>query len=346
MGVYKAWLIKLAAVCVVLVMLVGGFNYMVDPLWAFDHANPFNERQDSINEREQKSLHLAYTAQDYNALLLGSSRSTVVDQYQFEGVKMFNYSVPAVSIEEFNEYIHFAKKHGHEPELIVLGLDFFTTNETRKQTEFPSEYFETVEDPLHRFKTLLSMDTFEYSYKNAWSSLMDTEQFVRRYDRHHTAEFQQISQEDKDELVEGDLRRYKGIHYAPSYQYHTGYKNQLQQMVDENPNTDFIVYVTPVTEPLLRLLYEQERLPDYTHWIGEIIDVFGGVYNFMTINEVTTNVDRFYDAHHFYAEVGDVIAARLQDEEVEEADFGEWVTEETFEEHIEEVRQSLEAEAQ
>lgn len=36
------------------VLFVGGVNYIVDPLWMFDHSNKFNQKQDGFDERQQK----------------------------------------------------------------------------------------------------------------------------------------------------------------------------------------------------------------------------------------------------------------------------------------------------
>ena len=71
-------------------------NFIVDPLWLFNHSNKFNQKQGSYDERQLKSNYLYYNLKDnFDGILLGSSRATYVDQNDFENMKIFNYSVGA-----------------------------------------------------------------------------------------------------------------------------------------------------------------------------------------------------------------------------------------------------------
>ena len=40
------------------VLFLGGVNYIVDPLWMFDHSNKFNQKQDGFDERQQKTNYI------------------------------------------------------------------------------------------------------------------------------------------------------------------------------------------------------------------------------------------------------------------------------------------------
>jgi hypothetical protein len=73
----------------------------------------------------------------------------------------------------------------------------------------------------------------------------------------------------------------------------------------------------------------QKLFPEYERWLREIVDVYGGFYNFMDINSVTADHLRtFSDTHHVIPEIGARLAhkvAGIRDDSVPK-DFGTWVT--------------------
>ena len=92
-------------------ILIGGVNYIVDPLWMFDHSNKFNQKQDGFDERQQKTNYIYFKSKGYfDGILLGSSRATFVNQNDFKNMNIFNYSSSSMQPFEYKGYIDFAKK--------------------------------------------------------------------------------------------------------------------------------------------------------------------------------------------------------------------------------------------
>ena len=88
---------------------VAGFNAAMDPLWFFTHAHPLNRVQPGFDERAQKTNWLQARPGQFNAVMLGSSRSTYIDQNDLSPLHLFNYSVNAMWPQEYRQYLdHFA----------------------------------------------------------------------------------------------------------------------------------------------------------------------------------------------------------------------------------------------
>ncbi|MGJ9458149.1 hypothetical protein [Oceanobacillus sp. CF4.6] len=79
----------------------------------------------------------------------------------------------------------------------------------------------------------------------------------------------------------------------------------------------------------MQLRVEEGNLPDYKRWLNDIIAVFGGVYNFMYPNSITNDLSNYFDGHHFYPEVGNMIAETISNENPQGVpeDFGMYMTE-------------------
>ncbi|MDD3269201.1 MAG: hypothetical protein PHX14_07760, partial [Syntrophomonadaceae bacterium] len=60
MDVYKKWLIIAISLILLPLAAVAGFNYYIDPLWNFNHANPYNTIQASFDERQQKTNQVTF----------------------------------------------------------------------------------------------------------------------------------------------------------------------------------------------------------------------------------------------------------------------------------------------
>ena len=62
---------------------------MIDPLWSFAYDNKFNTIQKGFNERQQKTNNVYFNGlNEYDRILLGSSRTTFINQNDFQNMKI------------------------------------------------------------------------------------------------------------------------------------------------------------------------------------------------------------------------------------------------------------------
>jgi hypothetical protein len=119
----------------------------------------------------------------------------------------------------------------------------------------------------------------------------------------------------------------------------------MKKIFDEikraNPDAKIIAFTTPTSQPLWELLLELNLLDYYCRWLGDIVQSYGEVYDFMGTNSITANLDNYRDANHFNPSVGTMIVDRIMnfpDEKIPD-DFGRRITRENLGRHIAEMKQ-------
>lgn len=285
--------------------------FTVDPLWCFTHKNQWNTKQISFNERQQKSDYLAVRKNNYEILILGSSRTTFLDANDINGYKAFNFAANAMMPDEYREYARFFKKHNQQtPSIILVGLDFYSTNRNFHGYNYlaPTEYFRNAENTLWRYSALMNFDTLKYSLKNIRQTFKTSK--LDYYDRNAVKSAVSIPQIQKKHFIDKDLIMFKRDFYGQTYKYRD-LKNIYIDFLEDNPKTKIVLFTTPDSLPLWQLLLEEGRLEDYLRWLGDIVTVFGEVYDFMGDNDFTSNPENYMDAHHFYPRAGKTITSKI-----------------------------------
>jgi len=340
---YKRWFY----ITLILIMLpllgMGGFNYYIDPLWCFSHSNQYNSIQMPFDERQQKTNQVRFVPFDYDTLLLGSSRVTYINQNDFIGHKTYNYAVSLMDLKDYYDFIEHAKaRHGGEFDCIILGLDFYTTN--RNMTDSNAKparfYIKRSGELAYRYKTLLSREVFNYSRKNYENSIQGVP-LDYAYDRSNIKTLQWVSPEAKAGKIKANLDKYHNVVYA-HYAY-DDVRGIMERIKRANPHTRFIVFTTPESWPLFKVMVADGLFPYYQQWLTDNVEVFGAVYNFDYPNAITVNLDNYYDASHIYPGTGTRLAHRLvgyPDPKLP-LDFGVLVTRDNLAHHLEMVQKRI-----
>jgi len=343
MNRYQRWFGLTLVVVFIPLLMVGAFNYYIDSLWNFSHANRYNRIQISFDERQQKTNRVSWGQNDYNTLILGSSRTTYMNQNDLIGYRAYNYALSIMLLEEYFDYVRYARmKNGHDFDYIVIGLDFFVTNKNIKlQNDFhpPSYYINKSNEFAYRYKTLLSLDLLDYSLKNFKASQRGIPQTFD-YDRSNIKTLNRVNSAVQQEQISANLVRYKNDIYA-NYEYRD-VKPILHSLKADNPNTTFIVFTTPTARPLWDLMVAQGLMPYYEQWLKDSVEAFGQIYNFDYPNSITNNLDNYYDASHVYPEIETLIAHKIincPDNRIP-ADFGILLTRENIAECLEDIRKT------
>lgn len=339
---YTNWTIVVLTIILIPLLCIGSINFYIDPLWNFDHNNRYNSIQIAFDERQQKTGHLKFNQHPYQTLIMGSSRITYINQADFAGYNAYNYAVNNMLLSEYHDYADFARQqNGQDFDYIIIGLDFFAANENVQylnKFEPPAYYTDMVKAIGYRYKTLLSLDVLEYSRKNYELSTKNIKQNFT-YDRNNVKRLNHISNEEKQILIDNNLDWYGNQVYT---QYKYGpVKETFQQLRSDHPDTRFIVFTTPVSAPLYMLMMEKGLYPEYARWLSDCVEVFGEVYNFMNLNSITCDLDNYYDASHFYPEIGTMIAQRVTGQNTDNlpADFGILINRDNLTEHLWEIAQ-------
>lgn len=316
----------------VLCLLAGivAFNALIDPLWFFSHQNRWNENQVGFDERQQKTNRVLFGGFDYDGVLLGSSRSTYIDQRHFTGQRIFNFAVSGMRPAEYPGYLRFVREvRGRPVSTVAIGIDFFaSSSHYASGASNPEHYFDMARRPFYRAEMLIAADTFKKSKESILSAHKDCDCYSRENIKH----LRRVSPTEHQDLLRKDLAHFHTLY--KDYAYDDNLPSLWKQLRIQNPETRFIIFTTPISAPLFRELVAAGRLSDVRRWLGDAIEVFGEVTDFMGVNSVTIDDQRYQDGSHFYPETGRLIVERLQNEKGVPADFGVRVTASNLNSHL------------
>lgn len=337
----KKFIYTVMSIFVPLTILIMSFNYWIDPLWHYNHSHAYNDVQIVADEREQKTANQFFVPKHQNTLLIGSSRSTYIQPSGFKKWEVYNYSVANLSMREYHTMLLYALEQNPNFDKVLLGIDFFKSSvQEAEDARAISGYAKKVQEPFYRTKSLLSLDALDYSIDNFILSAKNEISRDRLYNREGDAFAKKLSKQETLKETAYKVYRFEKSFYGSNYQYYPQYKEIMEKVHDTYPEVEKIVYTTPISTELFISLVSTGLLDEYEKWIRDLVDVYGGVWNFMYPNSITNNSMNYYDGHHFYPEIGELISARLEGRTLENLpeDFGEFITPENLEEHLEKVR--------
>ncbi len=341
----KKWIKIFSIIFLLSIGFIGSINYIVDPLWSFNHSNKFNKIQLHFNERQQKTNDVYFNGLDeYDGILLGSSRSSFINQNDFYNMNIYNYAIDAMYPFEYEEYLKLAKESkGKEFKYIIIGADFYGSKlRITKSFENPSYYIDNTKSPLYRYKMLLSIDALKKSIKNIKSNLLNKPN--EYYTRNNVKIRGKVPEEKRFRRYTKNLKIHTKKFMGDSYKKNKEYINILKRLKKENPNTKFMIFTSAITADLLvSIIKNAERIEEFEEWLREIIEVFGEVHHFMTINSITTNLENYPDDDHVYPNKAKLIANKLSGKKNSNIpeDFGVLLNEKNIDQYMDSFKQQF-----
>ena len=308
----KKWLKIFVVLSFVGVGFVGAVNYVVDPLWTFSHNYTFNNKQNGFDERQQKTNYVNFKDMNkYKGVLLGSSRTTHINQNDFKDMNIFNYASSSMYPYEYQGYIDFFKKNILEDlKYIIIGADFYGICIPKDvKFENPEVYFGHSEDFAYRYKMLLSWGALKNSLKNIKNHIKEPKAYYSRFNVKYAVK---VSEKERYARYTKNLKRHTESFMKNKYEYNNDYIHILESLKNDNPNTKIIFFTSPITADLLvSIIKNGNKLNEYKEWLRLIVRKFGKVYHFMDINSVTTNLQNYPDDDHFYDNVAEMVANKI-----------------------------------
>lgn len=305
----------------IIINFVALLNYYIDPLRMFQHSNVLNNKQVDFNERQQKTNYLYFNENSYKNVMLGSSRTTYLNEQHFYP-DTFNYACNDMSPYEYEKFLeYFTYINKKEPEIIILGIDFFGTAIERNQRFEKQNYLKNTIEPYYRFKSLYNLKLAEYSIKNIRQNIKIRKPYYSRDNIKFIPEHYSI---DNQEKINDTLVKFK------NYKYDKNLKEYYMNLKKLYKNSKFIIFTTPVTVHQLNEYEQRDLMQNYLEWLTELIDIFGEVNHFAYSNEITNDLSYFFDAGHAKPKVSQHIADFVLENDVKLKDFGIKLTKDNF----------------
>lgn len=297
----KAYLKTKFTLSAIALLAAGFVNWTIDPLW-YGKGNRLTGRNFTFNERVSKTNLLSRSnPENYDCIIFGSSRVTLLKASFLEGERCFNYAFSAGRVEEFVEYAKHAKAQGVNPKKVYVGIDAFNFYDP----EVPRETVAVV-NIQPAYKAYFSLDVVWFSTR----TLLGISPYPRYYNENFESDVIKNLPEFKPYLLE---RNTQGTCEASKVKFY----EELREIF---PKAEFIGYVPPISPwNIYNDLYSRNLMDCYFESMYYLSQQFDATYDFSAPSTITATPKNTYDGDHYYPEIHEKIADIMQGKA---SDFG------------------------
>jgi hypothetical protein len=278
-------------------------NLLVDPLW-YLHGNVVTGVNFAFNERVAKMNQFLPRMQDYDCLIMGSSRTTLLPEQQFSGHRCFNLAFSGGRINEFLLYAHYLRARGFAPSLLIVGVDPFDFRGPMPEPDIP-DFVRTEADPPSLLRTYLSLDALDFSIR----TLKGDSPHHRYYDRNLNCRIEVRARVYRPPRVLTPFPEPSEVHAERAALY-----LQLRHMF---PTARAIGYVPPVSAWTIARISLSRDLDGYLTALDHIAAGFDEFLDFGIPSAITAATSETLDGSHYSEAVNARIAVALQSGEPE-----------------------------
>lgn len=301
---HRAYAICMLVVWSLLSLLVLAANIAVDPLW-YQQGNLITGKNFGFDERQAKLNRLLKRPSEFNCLIFGSSRTTLLPASAFAPYRCFNLSFSGGQVEDFIAFSEYLKEFGPHLQLIVVGVDGFNFMADGRDPPSIPDFVAQKQPSPGMLQTYLSVDSLSMS----WRTLRDDAGRPRYYDRNFDAviganapAFRPRRSLDGEGLrrADNEARRQRG--YRPDNSILFG------KLAAAFPGARSIAYVPPISAWHVRAMEQNGTLESYVEALHATARHFPVFIDFSIPSPVTWRTDNTYDGSHYTPSVNRRIA--------------------------------------
>ncbi|MGB3811040.1 MAG: hypothetical protein WA943_13185 [Parvibaculum sp.] len=292
------YLAMLAATIVLCVGAALAFNSLVDPLWYFS-GNRFAPVNFAFNERLSKANLIEGREHEFDCVIFGDSRATLLPEQKIAGYRCFNFAFSSGVVGEFVDYANWLKSRGFAPRLVIVGVsagDFRKSVSSRNTPDFVRE----GQNPPSPLIAYASLDVLAMS----WRTLFGSSPIDREYDRDFHCRVAVTMPYDPRKPIR-DLYSGPFDNREPLDKY-----RELRGIF---PEARFVGYAPPLSAWAIAEYARIGWLKSYTKALNEAATVFDQFEDYSVPSEITLDPANTYDGTHYSETVNATIAATLLD---------------------------------
>lgn len=281
------------------------FNALVDPLWYFG-GNKLGPINYAFNERLSKPNLIAGHEDEYDCVIFGDSRVTLLPEHRIEGYRCFNFAFSSGVAPEFVDYAEWLKARGFSPKLVVVGLsagDFRSIPQAHNTPAFIRE----KSPPESPYLAYLSLDVLAMS----WRTLFGTSPLDRVYDSDFRCRAASLQRLYDPRVPIRDLRSGPFDNRKPIATY-----RMLKAVF---PDARFVGYASPLSAWAIAEYARMGWLESYTRALHDASEVFDRFTDYSIPSAMTADPAMTYDGTHYSPTANEAIARTLTGGHAEEA---------------------------
>lgn len=338
---WTLWFVFLIVLCLV---FIAGANFIVDPYGYFAARKGENYEMDEEDYlREQKAEHIKYHADEYDAYLVGGSKAGAIHSdklSEIDGYRYYNCWLLSGNFEDYYNYSKYIIETAH-PKKILLHIS--TSEIAQFDREAKGDIYELPAVMSGESKTA---EVFQFLFKNlsvSWETITNQETFypvTKTGERNLTKYYSYYrDHRDRDEYY-NYLMKKQVDPYLPRLINGTKDKTDLV-----NSNLNYLKQIKKLCDKngvelqvFLSTLFIGEMVGyegnSFYNWLSQMVEITGGLWCFNNYNELVYNPFNYYNARHYYYELGDLMIERMSGKADSHSDFGIYLTRENISEEI------------
>jgi hypothetical protein len=274
-------------------------NCLVDPLW-YLRGNVLTGVNYPFNERLSKINRFLPRLRDYDCLILGSSRSTLLPVENFTGHHCVNFALSDGQINEFELYARYLLARGLSPSLLIVDIRREDFIGPMPPPDVP-DFIRTGEDPPSIFATYLSLDALDFSIR----TLRGDAPHHRYYNQNFDAVLE----------VRSSKHRYDPTApiepMPPPTDVHPERADFYMQLRQLFPSARAIGYLPPESASIIAAFSMTGGLDTYLGAVGRVAAAYDEFLDFAIPSPLTESPEGTYDGSHYSEAVNARIAKAL-----------------------------------
>ena len=293
---YFGWLLATAGVIVAACFAV---NCLVDPLW-YLRGNVLTGVNYAFNERLAAITRFLPRLADYDCVIFGTSRASLLPEEKIEGYRCYNLSVSDGTAPEYVLYAKYLRERGYMPRLLIVDVKRAEFVGPEQAVEAP-DFIRSGAAPPSIFASYLSLDALDFSIR----TLRGDSPHHRYYDADFHAQLE----------VRSKRHRYdpKGpIEPQPApFDVHAERAAAYVELRRQFPTARAIGYIPPESAWRIAAFSLTGQFDAYLAAIGQIAGAYDEFLDFSIPSALTEGKEGTYDGSHYTRAVNARVLAGL-----------------------------------
>ena len=347
--------IKIWFALILLIPLVGLFNYIVDPygfnqLILIDKFNSIKETN-SIYSIRYKMPQLV--KHEWTTLMLGSSKIGVMDNHVVEnylGGKTFNMDQPTPAMPiQFDAFMYAVNYN--DIKNLIFAVDFLSFNKNLKLNKDYVELKEKVRAYEHfsNIDLYLNIDILTKSIKLIIKNFFGMTKKKLHFHPNGMREYADYIEAYKEGTfdLEKTFNKHLKLYFDPkkgiysNYEYSDDFMALVKKIVQycEINDINLYVYISPLYVEHFHAIKEVGLIDEFEHFKRDLVKITDYL-DFTGDNSITSDKNNYWDSSHLRIENTEVVMAKLFKDPNFKGyeDFGVFVTPNNIEKHLKEQR--------
>jgi hypothetical protein len=274
-------------------------NCLVDPLW-YLRGNVLTGINYPFNERLAGIIRFLPKIADYDCVIFGTSRASLLPDEKIEGYRCYNLSISDGTAPEYVLYAKYLRERGFRPRLIIVDVKRGEFTGPAQPIEVP-EFVRAGSPPPSIFASYLSTDAFDFSIR----TLRGDAPHHRYYDANFRAELEVRSKRHRYD-PKGPIKP-----QPPPSDVHAERAAAYIDLRRLFPEARAIGYIPPESAWRIAAFSLTGGLDTYLAAIGEIAAAYDEFLDFSIPSALTRGTEGTYDGSHYTRAVNAGVLAGL-----------------------------------